>query len=76
MSTASGKRMTIGLRVDEPGPAHVVVTVFMGPEGARGNCGTLRLRPDEWRHLRDGFLLAQRTAGEVTLSGRWEEVPE
>lgn len=44
--------VTVGLRVDDRGPAHTRLSVFVGRNrGARGRAGELTLRTDEWDEL-------------------------
>ncbi len=44
--------LTIGLREIRRNPGHCQIQVFVGRnENARGNCGTIALRTDEWEDL-------------------------
>lgn len=50
------KDQSVKIRV-EPGPAHVRVTFFLGPEGeTRANCGTLTLTKEGWARLLPLFM--------------------
>lgn len=49
--------MLLGFRDATQHPGHKEIQIFAGRnEGSRGNCGTIKVRDDEWPEVRAGLL--------------------